>query len=268
MFLVILAQSAATSRAYAVKYRERFVENDDLRRPERREPRRRPQQHVRRQRQPDEDRDGRRGEEPHPGRAADDGGRRGDRAAVPDEAAAVPAERRALGGRLPDRHQARSTSPNMREIWRLRKDEFCGRRADRGRRGRASASSRASSSRSCSRSILHVRRHYTPRDRVVGWDAAGRSGRCRPTPGHASRSPGSSSTASASASSTRTPSVSPRRCSGSSTCPSPPRWFVLDADAIDDVDYTGGKTLAGAGRAARAARRHRSRSRSPPAVPA
>ena len=30
MFLVILAQSAATSRAYAVKYRERFSENDDL----------------------------------------------------------------------------------------------------------------------------------------------------------------------------------------------------------------------------------------------
>jgi sulfate permease, SulP family len=30
MFLVILAQSAATSRAYAVRYRERFAENDDL----------------------------------------------------------------------------------------------------------------------------------------------------------------------------------------------------------------------------------------------
>ena len=30
MFLVILAQSAATSRAYAVKYKERFVENTDL----------------------------------------------------------------------------------------------------------------------------------------------------------------------------------------------------------------------------------------------
>jgi high affinity sulfate transporter 1 len=30
MFLVILAQSAATSRAYAVKYQERFSENDDL----------------------------------------------------------------------------------------------------------------------------------------------------------------------------------------------------------------------------------------------
>src|SRR4051794_1532155 len=30
LFLVILAQSAATSRAYAVKYQEKFVENDDL----------------------------------------------------------------------------------------------------------------------------------------------------------------------------------------------------------------------------------------------
>ena len=30
MFLVILAQSAATSRAYAVKYNERFIENTDL----------------------------------------------------------------------------------------------------------------------------------------------------------------------------------------------------------------------------------------------
>ena len=26
--------------------------------------------------------------------------------------------------------------------------------------------------------------------------------------------------------------------------PDPPRWLVLDADAIDDVDFTGGKTLA------------------------
>jgi len=25
--------------------------------------------------------------------------------------------------------------------------------------------------------------------------------------------------------------------------PDPPRWFVLDAGAIDDVDYTGGQTL-------------------------
>ena len=26
--------------------------------------------------------------------------------------------------------------------------------------------------------------------------------------------------------------------------PARPRWFVLQADAIDDIDYTGGKTLA------------------------
>ena len=26
--------------------------------------------------------------------------------------------------------------------------------------------------------------------------------------------------------------------------PQPPRWFVLDAVAIDDVDYTGGQTLS------------------------
>jgi MFS superfamily sulfate permease-like transporter len=26
--------------------------------------------------------------------------------------------------------------------------------------------------------------------------------------------------------------------------PEPPRWLILDADAIDDIDYTGGKTLA------------------------
>lgn len=25
--------------------------------------------------------------------------------------------------------------------------------------------------------------------------------------------------------------------------PDPPRWFVLDADAIDDIDYTGAQTL-------------------------
>ena len=31
---------------------------------------------------------------------------------------------------------------------------------------------------------------------------------------------------------------------GLSTCPEPPRWFVLLADAIDDVDFTGGQTLA------------------------
>ena len=37
--------------------------------------------------------------------------------------------------------------------------------------------------------------------------------------------------------------------------PEPPRWLVLLADAIDDVDYTGGKTLAELAGPAEAARR-------------
>ena len=104
--LVILAQSAATSRAYAVKYRGAARRERRSRRPRLREPRRRSEQHVRRQREPDEDRDGRRGQEPHPGRAADDGGHGRDRPAVPHQAAPVPAERGALRGRLPDRAEA------------------------------------------------------------------------------------------------------------------------------------------------------------------
>ena len=44
--------------------------------------------------------------------------------------------------------------------------------------------------------------------------------------------------------------------------PEPPRWFVLLADAIDDVDYTGGKTLVELAGPARSARRRlRSRRR-------
>ena len=116
MFLVILAQSAATSRAYAVKYNERFDENTDLVGPRARQPHRRLHRHLRRQRQPDQDRDGRRGEEPHAGRAAHDRGRRGDRAALPHQAAAVPAERRALVGRLPDRRQADRRQGHARDL--------------------------------------------------------------------------------------------------------------------------------------------------------
>ena len=39
-------------------------------------------------------------------------------------------------------------------------------------------------------------------------------------------------------------SVSPTRCSRSSAATTPPRWFVLDGSSIDDIDFTGGKTLA------------------------
>jgi sulfate permease, SulP family len=106
MFLVILAQSAATSRAYAVKYKERFVENDDLvglsaanlaagfsgtfvvnGSPTKTE-------------MVDES------PEPHAGRPTDDRRRRRARAAVSHEAAAVPSERRPRGRGLPNRPEA------------------------------------------------------------------------------------------------------------------------------------------------------------------
>ena len=35
-----------------------------------------------------------------------------------------------------------------------------------------------------------------------------------------------------------------KRDSAPSSGPQPPRWFVLDAVAIDDVDYTAGQTLS------------------------
>ena len=103
MFLVILAQSAATSRAYAVKYQERFVENNDLvglslanlaaglsstfvvnGSPTKTEMVDEAKSHTQ-------------------VAQLDDGGDGGDRAAVPDEAAPVHAERGARRGRLRDR---------------------------------------------------------------------------------------------------------------------------------------------------------------------
>jgi MFS superfamily sulfate permease-like transporter len=90
--------------------------------------------------------------------------------------------------------------------------------------------------------ILHVRRHYLPQDRVVAWDADGQLTLLPPEPGTVSE-----------------PGLivyrfgvglfyaNAERLAEEIDClvdvPTPPRWFVLQADAIDDVDYTGGKTL-------------------------
>ena len=106
MFLVIIAQSAATSRAYAVKYKEKFEENTDIVGLSFANLDGRDQQHLRRQREPDEEQDGRGGEGVQPGRDARDGGDGRDRPPFPDEATPVHAERRARGRRLRDRHQA------------------------------------------------------------------------------------------------------------------------------------------------------------------
>ena len=68
IFVLVLAQSAATSRAYAAKYNDHFDENVDLVGLAAGERHGRPLGHVRGQRQPDQDPDGRRRRRPQPAR--------------------------------------------------------------------------------------------------------------------------------------------------------------------------------------------------------
>jgi MFS superfamily sulfate permease-like transporter len=90
--------------------------------------------------------------------------------------------------------------------------------------------------------LLHVRRHYLPVDRVVGFDAKGRYTLEKPTPG-AETEPGlvvyrfgvGLFYANAERLSDEVLALV--------DTPIPPKWLVLQADAIDDVDYTGGETL-------------------------
>jgi MFS superfamily sulfate permease-like transporter len=91
--------------------------------------------------------------------------------------------------------------------------------------------------------VLHVRRHYLPQDTVVTWDTHGQPHLEPSTPGVMSE-----------------PGLvvyrfgvglfyaNAQRLSDEAFAlvdvSDAPRWFVLDAAAIDDVDYTGGETLA------------------------
>ena len=241
MFLVIVAQSAATSRAYAVKYKEKFVENDDL-----------------------------------VGLSAANlaAGFSGTfvvngsptKTEMVDEAkshtqvaqlttavvvaivllfltkplqylpnAVLSAVVFLIGVKLID-------IADMRSIWRLRRDEFWVAAITAAvvvcigvEQGIILAIVLSV--------ILHVKRHYAPRDRVLTWDEHGHAQVLRPEPGLASE-----------------PGLvvyrfgvgifyaNAERLSEEITelvdVPDPPRWFVLDAVAVDDVDYTGGKTLA------------------------
>jgi MFS superfamily sulfate permease-like transporter len=91
--------------------------------------------------------------------------------------------------------------------------------------------------------ILHLKRHYTPRNRVLTWDESGGTVMQLPTPGTVSE-PGlivyvfDVGVFYANAERLSDEII------GLVDVPDPPRWFVLDAIAIDDVDYTGGMTLA------------------------
>jgi high affinity sulfate transporter 1 len=240
MFLVILAQSAATSRAYAVRYQEKFVENDDLL-----------------------------GlsaanlaaglsstfivnGSPTKTEMVDEAKSHTQVAQLTTAAvialvllfltkplqylpnAVLAAVVFLIGLKLVD-------IAHMKEIWRLRKDEFWVAFATAAivvcvgvEQGILIAIVLSL--------VLHIRRHYLPADRVVGLDARGNYTLERPTPGAVTE-----------------PGLvvyrfgvglfyaNAERLSEESLAlvetPTPPQWFVLQADAIDDVDYTGGKTL-------------------------
>src|SRR3954466_4140555 len=241
MFLVIIAQSAATSRAYAVRYQERFVENDDL-----------------------------------IGLSAANlaAGFSGTfvvngsptKTEMVDEAkshtqvaqlttaavvaivllfltkplqylpnAVLAAVVFLIGLKLVD-------IANLRDIWRMRKDEFWVAVATAAvvvvvgvEQGIILAIVLSL--------VLHVKRHYSPHDVVLSWDGAGQVKTVPATPGTVTE-PGlvvyRFGVGLFYANAERLSS----EALGLVDISDPPRWFGLDADAIDDIDYTGGRTLA------------------------
>src|SRR5262249_36951664 len=91
--------------------------------------------------------------------------------------------------------------------------------------------------------ILHVKRHYTTKDSVVSWNDDGEPDQHAPTPGTQSE-PGlvvyRFSVGVFYANAARLM----EEATALVDVPEPPRWVVLLADAIDDIDYTGGQTVA------------------------
>ncbi len=240
MFLVIITQSAATSRAYAVKYKERFVENNDLvglsfanlaaglsstfvvnGSPTKTE-------------------------------MADEAKSRTQVAMLTMAAtvaivllfltyplqfmpnAVLSAVVFVIGVKLVD-------LANMKAIWRVRRDEFwvaaltaavvVGVGVEQGIILAIVLSV-----------ILHVKRHYQPSDAVMTHDEQGRIVLAKPIPGTVTepglvvyRFPIGLFYANA--------SRFAEDALGLVDGPDPPQWFVLLADGIDDVDYTGGETM-------------------------
>jgi sulfate permease, SulP family len=241
MFLVILAQSAATSRAYAVKYRERFVENDDL--------------------------VGLSAANLAAGLSSTfvvngsptktaivDGARSRTQVAQLTTAACVGVVLLFLTKPLQYLPNAVLSAvvfliglklvefANMRDIWRLRKDEFWVAAATAAVVVGVGVEQGIILALVLSL-ILHVKRHYVPSDRVVSWNRDGRLQLSAPTPGTLSE-PGLVVYRFGVGIFYANAERLAEEMLGLVDVPDPPRWFVLLADAIDDIDYTGGKTLA------------------------
>ncbi len=240
MVLVILAQSAATSRAYAVKYQERFVENDDIvglsvanlaagisstfvvnGSPTKTEMVDEAKSHTQ----------------------------------VAQTTMALTVAVVLLFLTKPLQYMPSAVLAavvfvigvklieiaNMRSVWRLRRDEFwvaaltvavvVGVGVEQGIILAIVLSL-----------LIHVKRHYTPDDVVVTVDAQGALGRTKPVPG-AVTEPGLVVYRFAVGLFYANASRLAEEILGLVDAPEPPRWLVLQADAIDDVDYTGGQTL-------------------------
>jgi len=240
LFLVILAQSAATSRAYAVKYGEKFVENDDLL-----------------------------GlsaanlaagltstfvvnGSPTKTEIVDDARSRTQVAQLTTAAvvllvllfltkplqylpvAVLSAVVFLIGLQLVD-------LASMRQIWRLRREEFVVAAITAVvvvcvgvEQGIVLAIVLSL--------ILHVRRHYTPRDAVIVWDEHGRVTLVPPEPGVESE-PGLVVYRFAVGLFYANAELFADEVRGLAEGAVSPRWIVLDLGAVDDIDYTGGETF-------------------------
>ena len=240
LFFVILAQSAATSRAYAVKYGERFVANDDLL-----------------------------GlsaanlaagltstfvvnGSPTKTEIVDDARSRTQVAQLTTAAvvllvllfltkplqylpaAVLSAVVFLIGLKLVD-------IASLRKIWRLRREEFVVAAITAVvvvcvgvEQGIVLAIVLSL--------ILHVRRHYTPRDAVIAWDEHGRVTLVPPEPG-ATSEPGLVIYRFAVGLFYANAELFADEVRGLAEGAQPPRWLVFDLGAVDDVDYTGGQTL-------------------------
>jgi len=240
MFLVILAQSAATSRAYAVKYKEHFVENTDL-----------------------------------VGLTAANlaaglsssfvvNGSPTKTKMAEEARARSQVAMLAMAGTVtvvllfltkPLQYMPNATLSavvfvigvklidyrHMAEIWRLRRSEFwiavitaatvVGVGVEQGVILAIVLSV-----------LLHVKRHYEPNDAVVQRDEHGHVKLARPTPGTVTE-PGLVVYRFGVGLFYANASRLAEEVLGLVDVPEPPRWLVLQADAIDDVDFTGGKTL-------------------------
>jgi MFS superfamily sulfate permease-like transporter len=240
MFLVIIAQSAATSRAYAVRYQERFVENDDLvglafanvaagfsstfvvnGSPTKTEMVDQAKSHT--------------------------------QVAQLTTAAAVAIVLLFLTKPLQYMPNAVLAAVvfviglklvkigQLREIYRLKKDEFWV----------AAATAALVVCVGVEQGIivaivlsvlLHVRRHYMPDDAVMTWNAEGALQRHPPMPGTESL-PGLVVYRFGVGIFYANASRLSEEVRGLVGGPTPPRWFVFLLDGVDDVDFTGSKTL-------------------------